>query len=401
MDLLASLHVDDLPEQQTRTVDLMSRHPDFDLALGFDACCTCGNSLDKATTVVCRNCRRVSYCSLACRDQDASVTVAVVQAEEEEETALGHNSVVCALLKLCNDDEAIDENQNIVDLDEREAAQDRVRSESESYPATLANVIAEGPCYQDVLRKASSRKKLVLHVIGAATDSELWDEQDGETGQAWGAYAEALAELASSRSFHSIELVFVGPECPKQNLQVSRSMRLVKDEQKVVGELVMHTYRSDYNEDFLSHHSKADIVVFFNPGFTVPDYDWSNALACIEKGTPFLSTTNTELEGIADSQYLLDQDRIQTMPPGLAEIFGLHVEQDEEEEDNTTSFFSVNPFSGLRVRQSGTMANDLYVKNRWMLGGVLDSFDPSKNQKDGSSKKQRMTNEKIGNPALI
>ena len=41
----------------------------------------------------------------------------------------------------------------------------------------------------------------------------------------------------------------------------------------------------------------------------------------------------------------------------------------EEDDDDNETFFSVNPFCGYRVRQSGTMANDLYVKSRWIFGG--------------------------------
>lgn len=63
-------------------------------------------------------------------------------------------------------------------------------------------------------------------------------------------------------------------------------------------------------------------------------------------------------------------------------------------------------FCGNRVRQSGTMANDLFVKNRWMLGGILDSFDESKmrTEKEESSKRRRTStpsNTKASNPALV
>jgi hypothetical protein len=193
------------------------------------------------------------------------------------------------------------------------------------------------------------------------------------------------------------------------NLQSSTPIQST-DKEGTAGDLIVRTHKGIYSTEFLEEFTipKANIVVFFNPGFTVPDYDWIGTLACIEKGTPFLSTTNTELEGIADCQYLLDQDRIQSMPPGLADIFGLYTPGDEEdltEENNQgNAFFSVNPYSGSRVRQSGTMANDLYVKNRWILGGILDVYDPAKAEADSPSKRQKttgQTNSKAGNPALI
>lgn len=438
MDLLASFQLEDLPEQQTRIVDLMKRHPDFESSLGFDACCTCGKAFlspDEGTD--CPQCHRVRYCSAACREQDATATVPALVSNttktaagensaegDSNETALGHSPVICAILNLCNDDEAIDDEDNDnnpqaanLDGSRREAAQDRVRSEKESYPATLANAIAEGPCYQDVLKACSSRKRLVLHVIGASVESEFWKDAS-ETSPTWDAYAEALTELADTRHLDVMEVIFVGPECPDQNVETSRSMKSLAKEQTTCGELLIKTYKTLYNLQALEllQIPKADIAIFFNPGFTVPDYDWNDALACIPKETPFLSTTNTELEGIADCQYLLDQDRIQTMPPGLADIFGLHSPGDDDEAEDEdaaatttttggTAFFTVNPFAGSRVRQSGTMANDLYVKNRWMLGGILDSFDPSKAVAEASSKRQRTTsvpsNDKRTNPALI
>ena len=115
------------------------------------------------------------------------------------------------------------------------------------------------------------------------------------------------------------------------------------------------------------------------------------------------------MEGIADCQYLLDQDRIQTIPPALAEMFGVYSTPDDnidEDEDDPTSksIFSENPFCGSRVRQSGTMGNDIYVKNRWMLLGILDSFDSNPKKKDSVAKKMKTggsDNSKSNNPALI
>jgi hypothetical protein len=41
--------------------------------------------------------------------------------------------------------------------------------------------------------------------------------------------------------------------------------------------------------------------------------------------------------------------------------------------EDTTFFFGKNPYAGLRVRQSGTVGNNLYVKNRWIVGEVFSS----------------------------
>ncbi|KAL7559508.1 hypothetical protein ACA910_010320 [Epithemia clementina (nom. ined.)] len=428
MDLLASLNIDELPEQQTRMMEIMERHPDLDVSLGFNACCTCATLLDPATKISCPLCQRVDYCSESCREQDARAlssmaAVATTATPEEEkskpaENATGHTSIICSLLKLCQDDEAVENSDHdptcssYLDPARREAAQDRIRSELESYPATLANVIVEGPCYQSVLKDCQAKQKLVVHVIGASVDGELWGN-DKDLNEVSQAYAEAISELAEKASLQMIELFMFGPECPQSaNLEM---MRPIRDQDRTTGQLILHTYHGLYNSQLLKDHNvpKADIVVFFNPGFTVPDYEWIETLSCIPLGTPFLSTTNTEMEGIADCQFLLDQDKIQSIPPGLAEMLGLYSSPPEDEFRTTvqeTSFFAVNPFCGTRVRQSGTMANDLFVKNRWMLGGIINSFDPSVSlQNETSSKRTKRTaegagsssNTKAANPALI
>lgn len=413
MDFLKSLGVEDLPEQQTRTVHLMARHPEFAMQLGFDACCACGSTFTPSSTIVdCPQCQRVSYCSEACRKQDADAGMTMDQEqgnEEEQESGMGHGSIICTLLKLCNNDEAVneetkDDTTTLValanDAAAKEAAIDRVRSEFESYPATLANVLLQGPMYEPAI-KASS-KNLVIHIIGASHDGELWDTPCMKQDDVWNAYADALAELAESRRLDTIELHFVGPDCPKQDNHETRNMKGVEG---TAGRLIARTYHGEYNLELLKQNevSKADIVVFFNPGFTCPDYTWKDALAAIPTGTPFLMTTNTEMEGIADCQYLLDNDLIQDIPPMLAEIFGSEVTPGAasmEDDDGTGPFFNENPFCGNRVRQSGTMANDLFVKSRWMLGGVLASKTkqrPNKRRVTESSK----GNSKASNPALI
>ena len=75
MDFLSSMGMEELPEHQTKTMHIMARHPEFSSQLGFDACCACGNPFTPSSNIVdCPQCQRVSYCSEACRKQDASGT---------------------------------------------------------------------------------------------------------------------------------------------------------------------------------------------------------------------------------------------------------------------------------------------------------------------------------------
>ena len=391
MDLLKSLNLEDLSEQQTRASHLFESQPDFEGNLGFDACCACGKP---DPSVECSGCQRVKYCSDECKRADSEPPV------DENEQALGHSSIICAVLQTCNDDEAVDEGKadSISENSQREAAINRVVSEFESYPATLSNVLMGGPCYQDALYEGNGGT-LTIHIIGASTDSEFWEghpsmSSDDTSNLVWNGYADALSELADRHKIETIHLIFVGPDCPSKNVNESLKIPATSCTLKI------ESFNASYDQKLTATIQKPSVVVFFNPGFTCPDYDWNETLSCIKKGTPFLLTTNTELEGVADSQFLLDHEMMGSMPAGLADILGA---SEEDSSNVADSFFDVNPFSGDRVRQSGTMANDLYVKSRWMLGGTLGKSSEG-GASSASSTRVRVEgsgNSKASNPALI
>jgi hypothetical protein len=440
MDLLASLNVEDLPEQQTRIQTLFgscSDDPDFNQKkLGFDACCTCGKVFPK---VVCQNCHRVKYCTKECSHNDTvpdmnNTSCGYGDDSDDElgvEQALGHTSVICALLCICNDDEIVEEADkkelSTLTTERRNAATDRVVSEFESYPATLANVIMEGPCYQEALQKSTRTKTLTIHVIGSSTDSELWEGHPDKMQErnVFSCYADALAEIAEKYKMDSILLQFFGPECPKNNIDETFDIPPVQAK-KSMTKLRVQTQNIDYDGSDTNgnenNQSSPDILVFFNPGFTCPDYDWEKTLAsCMKnKQLPFLVTTNTEMEALADMQYLFDRKLFQDISPTLQMILQNNDDaddidnldddndDDDDESDNISSFFSLNPYCGLRVRQSGTMANDLYVKSRWLFGGIsgpLTKEVASLSKKESSSKRKRVVgenaNNKKANPALV
>ena len=444
MDLLASLHLDALPEQQTRTsrpsvTEALTNNPD--IKLGFDACCNCAA---RNVSVQCKRCRRVAYCSNKCRMEDANPP------DDDETQQLGHGPVVCALLRLCNKDEDVDEG---IDDHTDEASRDRVRSEFESYPATLANVLMDGPAYQDVItRQSQGSGNLTVHIVGASAGVELWGDyranaaSNDDTVDVYEAYAEALTDLVEMHKLKKIHLVFVGPDCPKKNIKKVKQLSCHdgggggEEEGRKFGNrkspcLVLESHKANYDAHYLKNGpregssifgSAADIVVFFNPGFTCPDYTWDEALSCIKAGVPFLVTTNTEMEAVADCQYLLEKNLIPALPPLISDIVKgdesgkkrRHGREEEDEEEDYGVFSSENPFAGMRVRQSGNMANDLFVKNRWMVGGLcgqgilLDLKEKSAKKQQqvnsaggekGGEKKQKKSkgNTKKCNPALI
>mmetsp|Transcript_16004 Transcript_16004/g.28888 ORF Transcript_16004/g.28888 Transcript_16004/m.28888 type:complete len:392 (-) Transcript_16004:954-2129(-) len=391
MDLLASLHLDsELPEQQTRISHLADAlAADTSIRLGFNSCCVCGK---RDLSVECRNCRRVKYCSPQCRQADCDVTIS-----DEEDGAMGHSSVVCALLKLCNDDEEA-EHDDSTKVDK--SAIDRVQSEYESYPATLANVLLDGPCFKVMLARACHEKELVIHVIGASVDAELWGRQQDSLDMVWDAYADALQELAETNGLNVIRLCLIGPDCPAMPMNVERRIPYYRKEGRSC-QLVISTSKRKYSSKLFHGGdalSKPDVVCLFNPGFTCPDYSWDDTLNSLDYGAAFIITTNTEMECIGDCQYLLEKKLLPSLPPTAAEIIGTDCD-----DENSEIMFGENPFSGTRVRQSGTMANDLFVKNRWLLAGVFgkpmvieNEERPMKKSKTGEHQ-----NSKRSNTALI
>lgn len=386
MDFLASLHLDELPEQQTRAAHLSKQlSQNADLRLGFNCCCTCGKYVEKQNAVNCPNCNRVSYCSDECRLEDIQPPI------DEFEGAMGHSSIICSILKLCNDDDDAEEGLTTAPL----AALDRLRTELESYPATLANILREAPCYQEFL--ASVGEEMIIHVIGASEDGELWNGQQGMVE----GYTEALVQLAEDFGISSIQLHMIGPGCPECDIDEDRTMNFEGNGSKSFN-LHFVTHKCLYTSDLINKTSKPHAVVFFNPGFTCPDYDWEETIELLDYGTALLCTTNTELEGVSDCNYLLDRKLFPHLPPLVAEIMGV-------EGYGNLTFFAENPYAGTRVRQSGTMANDLYVKSRWMFGGILakpekkravdDDFAHDEN--DDDAHKKFKGNTKLTNPSLI
>jgi hypothetical protein len=427
----------------------------------------------------CGGCRRVAYCSPGCMRADARPT------EADDEVGWGHSPVVCSLLGLCDDDEDVEDDLlrgrgrggNSGGSDggggsasssrddggrgrrggsgskgrRREAAMNRVGTERESYPATLFNVLSEGPDWfveaitrrlrRDMESRSPRRQavhattgkrrrgkrdrssalggrsdeekdggrdhrrgEIVLHIVGASADSELWGwdgkhggghegdndwRGDDENVHVLNAYAEASANLASyledllqMRSI-SIRCVFVGPDCPP----ASDVARLPIPDSKSSSTLTIETHRRDYGD---ADHGPNDLpapdaIVFFNPGFTCADYDWSAALIAASSSpgpTPFLVATNTEIEGYADVRSLLEGGHVdpRSLPVEVLEAMEHHRpavaddngrDDDDGDSGGEAFLFRANPYAGLRVRQSGTMGNDLYVKNRWIACGLF------------------------------
>ena len=493
MDLLSSLNLHVLPEQQTRINDKISKslQENPNIRLGFDACCNCAKPLKNSDKedVCCKGCRRVWYCSKECRREDTKSSHNHMSGEEEQ--AGGHSAVVCSMLRLCNIDEEVENDlcknnkrqegkskskdkdrestKNKKGLssskssstlgrkikfsdEERRASMDRISSEYESYPATL-NVLMDAPCFESTLDKFMLKRRgkktrqhhleeneqindnntLTIHIIGASAEAELWGDFQMDQTDAMSAYSDALSELSSTyRGLRKIVLAFIGPNCPKDKKRVVKCIdgadiegheetsstqkngkKRKRDGGKhcqVVIETFCHNYETKYfkSKDTSSsssikkkgkhhhHHSllsKPNVVVFFNPGFTCPDYQWHEALkACRDFNrdtstqTPFIVTTNTEMEAIADIQYLHQHGYIDSLPSTVADIVNEgqldHDSDTFDQKENNAIFFGENINAGNRVRQSGNMANDLFCKNKYIFGGHFAHCENNRSKKE-------------------
>jgi len=467
MDLLASLNIHELPEQQTRingAIDAaLKKNPD--LRLGFDACLSCATplKLSNKSDTCCKGCSRVWYCSKDCKKLDSDPVV-----DTDEEQGLGHSSVICALLRLCSIDDYIEDSSSSetkmsITKQEQEASQSRITSEYESYPATLANVLTDAPCFQPILERYARSKRrgktvrqedidtyhssssshtttdsaLTIHIIGASHESELWagfKMKHDSCPNVYNAYADSLTELISSyKMIKTINLIFVGPDCPQNDVnQVRIIQREMMEDRSLVNSnshkrkrsdskeddssscrVVIHSVRTNYDETIRKTYSSPDIIVFFNPGFTCPDYSWQEALdACVaidsSKKLPFLVTTNTEMEAISDLGWLHQYGYIESLPETVSDIINDGMKEHDPDivdyNDKHQMFFGENPNQGSRVRQSGNMANDLFVKNRWIYGGLLGKAkdESSEEKSTGKSKKGNLSDKtKRVNSALM
>lgn len=452
MDLLASLNVHELPEQQTRingAIDAaLKKNPD--LRLGFDACLCCAASLklsDKSD-ICCKGCSRVWYCSKVCRKMDSDPVV-----DTDEEPGLGHSSIICALLRLCSvddymEDSSSSETKMTTTEQDEEASRSRITSEYESYPATLANVLMDAPCFRPILERYTNRSKrrgktvrqedmdadhsslsgandtsiLTIHIIGASHESELWDGfkmKHESCPDVYNAYAESLTELISSyKMIKTINLIFIGPDCPRNDVnqvrfihreglddtsnETSKSNKRKrsgsKDNDPASCKVIIHSIRANYSENIKSTHPSPDIIVFFNPGFTCPDYSWQEALnVCVTKDSPkkipFLVTTNTEMEAISDLGWLHQHGYIESLPETVSDIINEGMNEHDPDivdyNDKHQMFFGENPNQGSRVRQSGNMGNDLFVKNRWIYGGLLGSGKEKQSEEKSTCKSRK------------
>lgn len=245
---------------------------DPSLCPGHNACMVCGLSTP-TPPVSCPECSSVVYCSEKCREVDRRNFQST-----DEEDAQGHTSTVCAMLKKI-----------------RSPDRDSCRSELESHPSTLSNLLLSHPSFEEVVSAPSDnssskqhRRRFQVHVVGAEFGSELWTSKKSYGACPYQeAYADALDEVCEIGNISSFELVFVGIGLPSTSVQ------------KLSGKVKALTLDCKYEEIDSSDafvKEVPDLLVFFNAGFTCPDYDWaatlSSVMAKASSPIPFFGTSN-------------------------------------------------------------------------------------------------------------
>jgi hypothetical protein len=97
---------------------------------------------------------------------------------------------------------------------------------------------------------------------------------------------------------------------------------------------------------------------------------------CIPKNTPFFIATNTEMEAFMELELLFEGRHITSLPEDIEAMLreeGARAFDGKPAlpalDPGRRTFFERNNWVGSRIRQSGTVANDLYTKSRWLYGG--------------------------------
>ena len=195
-----------------------------------------------------------------------------VNESSDDEEAQGHTAEVCKLLKNCS-----------------APAKEDSRSELESYPSTLSNLLLSHPSFEPILFASSSsnRRSFQVHVVGAEFGSELWTAKNSFGACGWReAYAEALDEVCEVAGIKSFELVFINTDLEEKGVE-----RLSN---KVSACCINSKYEDLKPTSFVK--TTPDLLALFNAGFTCPDYDWAGTLTSVLSSAsspiPFFATSN-------------------------------------------------------------------------------------------------------------
>ncbi|GIL42838.1 hypothetical protein Vafri_694 [Volvox africanus] len=225
------------------------------------------------------------------------------------------------------------------------AAELAERTSTLSYAYTAIYALQTISAAREATRRAKAEERsLELVVLGAAADAELGDLSS------WQVIAAALDQ--------DVRIKFVGPE-------VSEHLASTEAQQ---GRVTMRFEQGTYEQGVtdqrgLQHREAPDIYFAFNPGFTCPDYDWAETVKSLARvrGSP----AGGSLSG---GQHTSGKDEV----PCLVVATNTSMEAQMEAEwlheygwrgDGPAS---PNPYTSLKLAQSGTLANDVYRKNAWL-----------------------------------
>ena len=141
--------------------------------------------------MLCPKCKMVCYCSAVCMKADATLPLS--------SPLPGHCVEVCDALRSASSE-----------------GEDADRSELESYPSTLSNVLLSHHSFSILVQEGGrkvgkkGRRCIQIHIIGASLGSEVWEDDGAFGGSNWmEAYSDALDEVCETFDVE-MEIVFVG-----------------------------------------------------------------------------------------------------------------------------------------------------------------------------------------------
>lgn len=282
---------------------------------GTTHCAWCARALAGLKAVRCQGCDRVAYCRTSCKAEDQRVgthgacceaLAAIAACDAVADDASGDGDALEAAWDEACRDQVWMWDERFVAADGAELARVWRVTEALSAPLALRDALRRPEC-SSVLRRDDG--VTIIHVLGVERELcvPVWERL-----------------VCNVLGVRSAQLVAVGPLVEEHVDWSSPSVRV-----RVVRECYSAGVAASLG-------APPTLVVAFNPGFTVSDYDWRDALRAVR--TLLVTTCHSAEEAEAERQVL-----------------------DEAAFDCIAQW--ANPYASLRCYQSGTCANEFYRKN--------------------------------------
>jgi hypothetical protein len=264
--------------------------------LGITTCAVCGKI--KNEMIKCKKCNYILYCSKEHQSKDKKIhemSCPYLQELNEDDNQIFTQKEIVKGLKNFKINNILDSPTNLF----MDNSFGRLISNYLTFPLTL----------EYILKKHEIINPKTIHIIGASFQ---------ET-QYFGIWKEISKNIE--------KLIFIGPELPK-NYQTTHNL-----------------FKMKYNEYVSSNsYEKPDLIIGYNMGLSVPDYDWKESIEKMYASTIIITSHSKDeiLMDFCEIEANLEDSKIKVYP-------------------------QLNPYSSKQIYQSGTLANDIYKKNMYYM----------------------------------